>query len=271
MRLAPDRFYVVTGSAFGVRDAGWIRRHLPADGSVTIREVTSAFAVINLVGPKARDVLAAVTLDDVSNAAFPHLTIREIEVGLARCAQPASATSASWAGSCTSRPSRRCMSTRRYAQAGTAHGIADVGYRAIETLRLEKGYVYWSSDVTPDTNPFEAGLGFAVALDKGDFIGREALAAIKAKGPARRLITLTVDGFAPLIGGETLLCDGKVVGTLSSAGYGYTVGNTIAFGYVPAETAKDAKFEIVAYGKHYAAARAPRSVYDPTGARLKGE
>ncbi len=123
----------------------------------------------------------------------------------------------------------------------------------------------------PTPTRFEAGLGFAVALDKGDFVGRDALAAIKAKGPARRLISLTVDGFAPLIGGETLLRDGKVVGTLSSAGYGYTVGNTIAFGYVPADVAKGAKFEIVAFGKHYAAVRAPRSVYDPTGARLKGE
>jgi 4-methylaminobutanoate oxidase (formaldehyde-forming) len=156
-------------------------------------------------------------------------------------------------------------------EAGAAHGIADVGYRAIEHLRLEKGYLYWSSDVTPDTNPFEAGLGFAVALDKGDFIGRKALEAIKSKGPERRLATFTVDGFAPLIGGEALVCDGKVVGTLSSAGYGYTVGKTIAFGYVPADVAKDASFEIVAYGKSYKAARAARSVYDPTNARLKGE
>ena len=271
MRLAPDRFYVVTGSAFGVRDAGWIRRHLPADGSVAIREVTSAFAVINLVGPKARDVLAAATLDDVTNAAFPHLAIREIEVGLAkvRAARVGYVGELGWELHIPAEQALHVYETLR--QAGSAHGIADVGYRAIESLRLEKGYVYWSSDVTPDTNPFEAGLGFAVALDKGDFIGRDALAAIKAKGPARRLITLTVDGFAPLIGGETLLCDGKVVGTLSSAGYGYTVGNTIAFGYAPADVAKNAKFEIVAYGKHYAAARAPRSVYDPTGARLKGE
>ncbi len=271
MRLAPDRFYLVTGSAFGVRDAGWVGRHLPQDGSVTIREVTSAFSVINLVGPKARDVLAAVTLDDVSNAAFPHLTVREIEIGLARvrAARVGYVGELGWELHVPAEQTLHVYETLR--EAGATHGVADVGYRAIETLRLEKGYVYWSADVTPDTNPFEAGLGFAVALDKGDFIGRDALAAIKAKGPERRLITLTVDGFAPLIGGEALICDGKVAGTLTSAGYGYTVGKTIAFGYVPAEVPKNAAFEIVAYGKRYAAVRVARSVYDPANARLKGE
>ena len=123
--------------------------------------------------------------------------------------------------------------------AGEAHGIADAGYRALESLRLEKGYVYWSSDVTPDTNPFEAGLGFAVALDKPVFLGRDALKGVKAKGPSRRLSTLTVDGFAPLIGGEALLCDGRVAGTVSSAGYGYSVNKTIAMGYVRRDFATD--------------------------------
>jgi 4-methylaminobutanoate oxidase (formaldehyde-forming) len=271
MRLAPDRFYVVTGSAFGIRDSGWIRRHLPDDSSVAIREVTSAFAVINLVGPRARDVLSAVTLDDVSNAAFPHLTVREIDVGLARAraARVGYVGELGWELHIPAEQALHVYEVLR--EAGKAHGIADVGYRAIETLRLEKGYVYWSSEVTPDTNPFEAGLGFAVALDKGDFIGRKALAAIKAEGVKRRLIALKVEGFAPLIGGETLVCDGNVVGTLSSAGYGYSVGHTIAFGYAPADIVKDAKFEIVAYGTRYAAVRAPRSVYDPTGARLKGD
>ena len=271
MRIAADRFYLVTGSAFGVRDAGWVHRHLPRDGSAIIREVTSAFAVINLVGPKARDVLAAVTLDDVSNAAFPYLTVREIEIGLARvrAARVGYVGELGWEMHVPAEQALHLYETLR--AAGAAHGIADVGYRAIETLRLEKGYVYWSSDVTPDTNPFEAGLGFSVALDKGEFVGRDALVAIKARGTARRLTTLTVDGFAPLIGGEALICDGKVVGTLTSAGYGYTIGKTVAYGYVPADVPQSAVFEVVAYGKRYKAARAPRSVYDPKGLRLKGE
>jgi 4-methylaminobutanoate oxidase (formaldehyde-forming) len=271
MRVTADCFYLVTGSAFGVRDAGWVRRHLPRDGSAAIREVTSAVAVINLVGPRSRDVLAAVTLDDVSNAAFPYLTVREIEIGMARvrAARVGYVGELGWELHIPADQALHVYETLR--AAGEPHGIADAGYRAIETLRLEKGYVYWSSDVTPDTNPYEAGLGFAVALDKGDFIGRDALLAIKAKGPARRLATLTVEGFTPLIGGEALLADGKVVGTLSSAGYGTTVGRTIALGYVPAGVAESARFEIVAYGKSYPASRAPRSVYDPKGLRLRGE
>ncbi|HEY8128502.1 MAG TPA: FAD-dependent oxidoreductase [Hyphomicrobium sp.] len=271
MRPATDRFYLVTGSAFGVRDAGWVRKHLPPHGSVSIREVTSALAVLNLVGPRARDVLAAVTLDDVSDAAFPYLKVRDIEIGDARvrAARVGYVGELGWELHVPADQALHVYETLR--AAGETHGIADAGYRAIETLRLEKGYVYWSSDVTPDTNPYEAGLGFAVALDKGEFIGREALRAIKAQGPSRRLTTLTVDGFAPLIGGETLIADGKVVATLSSAGYGYTVGKTIAFGYVPRDIADGASFEIVAFGKTYRATRAERSVYDPKGLRLKGD
>ncbi len=270
MRLAPNRFYLVTGSAFGVRDSGWVRRHLPCDGSVEIRDVTSGLAVINLVGPKARAVLQAATLDDVSNTAFPYLAVREIEIGLARvrAARVGYVGELGWELHTPAEQALHVYEMLR--EAGEAYGIVDAGYRAIETLRLEKGYVYWSSDVTPDTNPFEAGLGFTVAFNKGDFIGRSSLAAIKSKGPARRLITMTVDGFAPLIGGEALLADGKVIGTLCSGGYGYTVGKTIAFGYIPAEMPSAAALEISAFGKRYEAARAPRSIYDPSGMRLKG-
>jgi 4-methylaminobutanoate oxidase (formaldehyde-forming) len=153
--------------------------------------------------------------------------------------------------------------------AGASHGLIDAGYRAIESLRLEKGYVYWSAEVTPETNPYEAGLGFAVALDKGDFIGRDALRLVHQKQPARRLATLTIDGFAPLIGGETILADGMVVGTTTSGGYGYTVQKTIVLGYLPADLDGRARLDIEAYGKLYRAERGPRSLYDPKGERLR--
>lgn len=270
MRLGASRFYMVTGSAFGVRDAGWVRRHLPDDGSVMLRDVTSAYAVINIAGPKSRAVLSTVTLDDVTNAAFPYLTVREIEVGHARVR----AARVSYVGELGWElhvPTDQALHVYEVLlSAGESYGLRDAGYRAIESLRLEKGYVYWSSDVTPDTNPLEAGLGFAVAFDKGDFVGRDALLAVKAEGPARRLITLAIDGFAPVIGGEALVCDGRVAGTVSSAGYGYTLGRTIAYGYVPADTPADARFEIIAYSKSYPAARVARSPYDPTGTRVKG-
>ena len=162
--------------------------------------------------------------------------MREIEVGLATGVRAARVGYVGELGWELHVPTEYAAHVyERLMETGAEHGLIDAGYRAIESLRLEKGYVYWSADVTPDTNPYEAGLGFAVALDKGDFIGRDALARIKAEGPARRLTTLTVDGFAPLIGGETILADGEVVGTTTSAGYGYTVGKTIALGYLPAD------------------------------------
>ena len=120
------------------------------------------------------------------------------------------------------RRSSRCTSTTRCGQRAQPHGIANAGYRAIESCRLEKGYLYWSGDITPDTNPYEAGLGFAVDLDKGDFIGSAALAAIKADGPARKLATFTVDGFVPFHGGEPIMLDGAVVGSVTSGGFGHT-------------------------------------------------
>ena len=269
MRLDAQRFYIVTGSQFGVRDSGWIARHLPGDGAVQLRDVTPAYAVINLVGPKARRVLQETTDDDVSNEAFPYLAVRDIEIGLGRvrAARVGYVGELGWELHVPSEQAPHVYQTLR--NAGEKHGIADVGYRAIESLRLEKGYVYWSAEVTPDTDPYEAGLGFCVALDKGGFIGREALARIKADGPSRRLVTLTVDGFAPLIGGEAVLCEGQVVGTTTSAGYGYTVGRTIAFAYVPAALARATDFVVEAYGISYPAIRGPRTLHDPKSERLK--
>ncbi|WP_193178590.1 GcvT family protein [Oricola nitratireducens] len=262
-----DCFMLVTGSGFGVRDSAWVRRHLP-DG-VAMRELTNSHAVINICGPKAREVLQSVTVDDVSNAAFPFLAARTIEIGLAT----ALAVRIGYVGEL----GFELYVPQEYAAhvyetlkaAGEPHGIADAGYRAIESCRLEKGYLYWSADVTPETTPFEAGLGFAVALDKGDFIGREALRAAKAEGAKRRLVTFTVDGFAPFLGGETVLFDGKSVGSLSSAGYGHHLGKTIGFGYLPVEIAGADGFTIEAFGKAYDAAPGPRCLYDAKMERLK--
>jgi 4-methylaminobutanoate oxidase (formaldehyde-forming) len=134
---------------------------------------------------------------------------------------------------------------------------------------MEKGYLYWSGDISPDYNPYEAGLGFAVALDKGEFLGRAALAKIKADGVKRKLCSFTVEGFAPFHGGEAILHKGKLVGYTTSTGYGYTLGKTIAFGYLPMEFAGEAAFEIEAFGKAYDATRGPRTLYDAKMERLK--
>ena len=268
LHVADDLFYLVTGSSFGIRDGAWVRRHLP-DG-VAMRDVTGQYATINLCGPRARDILQSVTDDDASNEAFPFLTARWTEVGDAR----ALAVRVGYVGEL----GYELYVPQEFAphvyetllEAGSAHGIADAGYRAIDACRMEKGYLYWSGDITPDYNPYEAGLGFAVALEKGEFIGRAALRRIKAEGVKRKLVSFTIDGFAPLHGGEAILYAGKVVGSTSSTGYGYTLGKTIAFGYLPTEIAGATDFSIEAFGKAYPATRGPRVLYDPKMERLKG-
>jgi len=269
MRLAPDLFYGVTGSGFGSRDMGWIAKHMPADGTVTLREVTSAYAVLNVVGPASRDVLQALTDDDLSNAAFPYLSVRQIELGFGRvrAARVGYVGELGWELHIPVEYAAGLYD--RIIEAGRRHGIANAGYRAIESCRLEKGYLYWSSDITPETDPYEAGLGFCVRPDKGEFIGRAALARIRTEGPRRKLVSFAVDGFAPFHGGETILHDGAVVGSVTSAGFGHTLQKTIAFGYVPSALAAAGAFTIVAFGDAHAVTRGPRCLYDPKNERLK--
>jgi 4-methylaminobutanoate oxidase (formaldehyde-forming) len=134
---------------------------------------------------------------------------------------------------------------------------------------MEKGYLYWSGDITPDYNPFEAGLGFAVGMDKDDFIGKEALKKIRGNGVSRKLCSLSVEGFAPFHGGEAVLSKGKLAGYTTSANFGHTLGRTIAFAYLPSDIAAGTDFEIEAFGRQYKARRGPRCLYDPRMERLK--
>ena len=267
VHVGPNHFYLITGSGFGVRDSGWVAKHLPP--SVNIRDVTNALAVINICGPRSRDILQAVTDMDISNSAFPFLSARPLDVGHAT----AFAVRIGYVGEL----GYELYVPQEYAAhvydilwaAGQAHGIANAGYRAIDSCRMEKGYLYWSGDISPDYNPFEAGLGFCVALDKGEFIGRDALAKIKAGSLTRKLCSFTIGGFTPLHGGEAILHGGEVVGSTTSVGYGHTLGKTIALGYVPAGVANEKTFEIEAFGKTYNATRGPRCLYDAKMDRLK--
>jgi len=263
-RLDDNRFYMVTGSAFGVRDMGWIGKHLPTDGSVTVQELTSARATINLAGPLCRQILDKVADGDVSNEAFPYMTARALRIGFA----PVLALRVTYLGEL----GYELHLPTEYAAhvyellwaAGRDHGLADAGYRAIDSLRLEKRYLYWGSDITPDYTPYEAGLGFAVSLKKqSDFIGRAALEKAKAAGPRRRLITLLVDADVQLYGGEAIRRDGRVLGVTSSAGWGHTIGKAVALGYVPAEDAGHADYEIEAFTRRHAARRIAGAAVDP--------
>jgi sarcosine dehydrogenase len=268
-RLEDDHFYIVTGSAFGTHDLHWIRSQLPPDGNAVIRDVTSARAVINLCGPLARKVLEKIAEEDVSNAALPFAHCKQVTLGAA----PALAVRIGYVGELGWElhiPTEYAAHVYdRLWEAGQAFGITNVGYRAIDTLRMEKGYLYWSSDITPDYTPFEAGLGFRVSVKKGDFIGRDALLKAKAEGPKQRLCTFTLERFAGAVGGECILRNGKVLGVTTSANFGHTIGKPIAYGYIPIEETAHHDFTIEVFGEPIAATRHDGSLHDPRNERLK--
>ncbi|RKF15141.1 FAD-dependent oxidoreductase [Roseovarius spongiae] len=266
-RLGEEHFYIVTGAGFGVHDSDWVRRHLPLGGAVQLIEVTSARAVLNICGPKAREILFSVTEEDMSNAAFPFATAREITIGAApvRAVRIGFVGELGWELHIPTEWGAYVMERLR-----AAGDLSDVGYRAIDSLRMEKGYLYWSGDISPDYTPVEAGVGFRVHLKSGgDFIGRDALAAQKENGPDRRLCTFTCADKLPLYGGETLLADGEVVSLVTSAAFGHSVGRMILHGYLPrAHWNRDA-FEVEVFGQRHAVTRADAPLYDPENARLK--
>ncbi|MFQ5772968.1 MAG: FAD-dependent oxidoreductase [Kiloniellaceae bacterium] len=267
-RLAEDRFYVVTGSGFAVRDANWIESHMPRDGSVVLRDVTSSNAVINVCGPRSRALLERVADGDVSNAGLPFMQARSLRIGYA----PALALRLTYVGELGWElhvPSEYAAHVYELLwRAGREFDAANVGYRAIDSLRMEKGYLYWGADITPDTNPYEAGLGFCVRLDKGDFLGRGALARIKAEGPKQKLCCLTLERPVPAFGGEAILRGGKVLGVTTSGNYGTTVGKTIVFGYIPAEEAGHENYEVEVFCEAVPARRHARALYDANRARI---
>ena len=270
MRLNEDRFYIVTGSGFGVRDGGWIKGHLPDDGSVSFSDVTSALSVINLCGPLSRNVLAAASGDDVSNDALPFLSARNIHIGLA----PVLAVRITYVGELGWElhiPTEYAVHVyETLVAAGQTMGIRDAGYQAIDSLRLEKRYLYWSADIGPETTPYQAGLGFCVKLEKGEFIGRDALVRIRDKGVTRKLACFVVDDERSLHGGEAILHEGRPVGVTTSGGYGWTVKKGIALGYVATELSDQQGFEIEAFASRTQAKRIKGCAYDPARQKILG-
>ena len=275
VRTATDAWYVVTGSAFGAHDMGWIRSHCPTDGSVQVGDVTSARGVVNLCGPLARDVLQAVCEEDVSNAAFRYGRARELTIGAA----PVLALRIGYTGELGWELHVPTEYTAHVYdvlwRAGQQHGIVNAGYRAIDRLRVEKGYVYWSTDVTPDTTPLEAGLEWRIDWDKGDFCGRDALVAQRDTGVERRLCTFTArperrPGTASTRSAVRRSSSATtVVGFTTTANFGDTIGKPIAYGYVPVEHLDRTDWVIEVYGEPIPATRHEGALYDPKGARLR--
>jgi glycine cleavage system aminomethyltransferase T/glycine/D-amino acid oxidase-like deaminating enzyme len=274
-RLAEDRFLIVTGTAFGNHDLGWIRKHLPpggGDGNVRVRDVTSARACFGLWGPWAREILAPLTKDDVSDSGFPYLSGREISIAEI----PVLALRVTYVGEL----GWELYAPAEYGRAlwnalwtaGRERGVIAAGYRAIDALRLEKGYRVWSADITPEETPYEAGLGFAVKLDKGaDFIGREALVSAKAAGPRKRLRCLVLDDPRSVaLGNEPVRVEGRIVGRVTSGGYGFTVARSIAYAYLPPDQARiGMRGEIGIFGEWIGFEVAREPLWDPDGARIR--
>jgi 4-methylaminobutanoate oxidase (formaldehyde-forming) len=269
-RLAEDRFGIVTGTAFGRHDLAWISSHLPADGSgdVQVEDVTSRLACIGLWGPTARDVLAGCTAADLD---FPYMSLRELWVGdvPVRALRVTYVGELGWELYCPTEFGAALWGA--VWEAGQPYGLVAGGYRAIDSLRLEKGYRVWGADITPDETPWEGGVGFCVKLDKGDFIGREALLAARERGVERRLCCLVLDDReAVAVGNEPVAVDGVVLGRVTSGGYGYTVGASIAYAYLPAEHAgPGTAIAVEIFGDWIEGQVAAEPLYDPSGERLR--
>ncbi len=267
-RLAEDRFRIVTGTAFGQHDLAWIRQHAPRDGSVHVADVTSQHACLGLWGPEARGILQPLTTTDLSGEAFPYLTARELAVGPVPCLalRVTYVGELGWELYCPAEYGLRLWDV--IWEAGRGHGLVAGGYRAIDSLRLEKGYRVWGADITPEDTPFEGGLGFAVRLDKGDFRGRAALAA--AGEPERRLRCLALeDPRAVALGSEPVRVGDALVGRVTSGGYGYTVGKSIAYAYLPAEHGVGTGVAVEIFGEWVAGEVAEEPLFDPRGERIR--
>ncbi|MBI1980158.1 MAG: GcvT family protein [Methylocystis sp.] len=276
-RLARDRFYIVTGTAFGTHDFDWIRRSIPQGLDATLIDVTSANAVLALMGPRARDILQSRCDDDLSNAAFPFMSAREIRLAGA----PVLAIRVTYVGELGWElhiPVEFAATVYdALIDAGAPSGLVDAGYRAIESLRLEKGYRAWGADIGPDHTPPMAGLGFAVKMKSGaPFQGREALVQSAGAPLPRLLAGFTVnDPESALLGRETIYRSGVRVGWLSSGGYGYSIGKAIGYGYVRSPDGVDPAFVLSGeYQLEIAGERRPAAVslspfYDPKGERIR--
>jgi 4-methylaminobutanoate oxidase (formaldehyde-forming) len=276
-RLAADEFYLVTGTGFATHDADWIRRHIPDGLDARLVDVTSAYAVLSVMGPRSRAVLQPLTRADLSNAAFPFGRCRAIELAGA----PLLALRITYVGELGFElhiPVEFAATVYDAIMAeGAAHGIADAGYRAIESLRLEKAYRAWGSDIGPDHSPLVAGLGWAVKLKKDiPFLGRAALIE-EARQPLPRLLAgFLVAPEVVLWGRETIYRNGERVGWLTSGGFGHTLQKGIGYGYVrrPVEGVTPAFVLSGRYELEVATERVPAEVfleppYDPHNARVK--
>ena len=277
-RLAEDRYLVVTTGTQTVRDIDWLRRGIPREAHVTVTDVTSGEAVISIMGPRSRELLASMSDADLSNDAFPFGAAREVDLGLAyvRAARTTYVGELGWELYVPTE-----FATHVYDEivaAGEAFGLRHAGYHALGSLRMEKAYRHWGHDMSDEDTVLEVGLGFTVAWDKpGGFVGREALLRQREAGIARRLAALTLADPEPLMyHNEPIWRDGELVGRITSAMFGHTIGRSIGLGYVrradgpiTADWLAAGAYEVEVATERFPASASFRAPYDPTNARIR--
>ena len=270
-RLGAERFMVVTGGAMGLHDLDWIRSHLPDDGSVSVADVSSGRCCVGLWGPRARDLLSRVCESDVSDAGFPYMTVKAITIAEV----PALALRISYVGElgweiyAPAEHGLRLWDTLW--EAGLPFGVIAAGGGAFDSLRLEKGYRLWGADIHTEYDPYEAGLGFAVRMQKGDFVGRERLRERRAQGQTRKLCCMTLDASDAVVMGKEPVMDGnRVLGYVTSANYGHSIGRGIVYGYLPtSHTEVGTRVDVIYFGERLQATVAKEPLYDPSGRKMR--
>ncbi|HET9108325.1 MAG TPA: FAD-dependent oxidoreductase [Steroidobacteraceae bacterium] len=270
-RLADDRVLLIGTLAAESYYLRWFERHLPAPG-VQVRPCAMEYIGLSVAGPESRNVLQSLVRDDLSNAAFPFLSFRRLDIGMI----PALVGRISFTGELGYEiwvtPDYQRSLYELLVSAGATRGLRPFGARALNAMRIEKGFGTWAREYRPIYGPHEAGLGRFVALGKGDFVGRTAARQERAEGGAMRLVAFAVNaGDADAIADEPIWHEGQVVGWVTSGAYGHRVGRSLALGYVPTPVAEaSAGFEIEIIGERRPAERLPTCAYDAAGARMRG-
>jgi len=276
-RLAPDRYLIVSGVASQVRDFHWLKGHIEDGADAALADVTEDLAVLGVMGPKSRDLLQGLTGGDLSNAAFPYQTSREIEIAdtLVRASRITYVGELGWELYIPVGTAPAVFDAIE--EAGDDHGLVPAGTHAMNSLRIEKAYRHWGHDIGDQDTALEAGFGFAAAWDKpGGFIGLDALSQQRQTGVKRRLVQFALDDPEPLLyGKEPVTRDGRIIGYVTSAMYGHTLGRAIGLGYVSDENGVDADFvktgtyEIEIAGERFKAEASLKPLYDPKGEKVR--
>ena len=267
----PARVWYGSAAASEFHDMDWLQAHVRAEEDAQIRSLTNDMTILVLAGPKARAVLSAVARGDWSAAAFPWLSVRECFVGIA----PAVVLSVSFSGELAYEihvPNNQLYAAYlALRQAGADHGLALFGSRAVESMRIEKGFLHWKGDILTEFDPFETGLDRFVRLNKGEFVGRDALVRRQVEGPRRKFVTLKVDcDDRAAHGGSSVMTNGSVVGTVTSGDWGYRTGLNLAMAFVEpgwADTGKRVQIDML--GDRFDAEVIPPGPFDPDYTRVK--